>query len=92
MEPGGCAYIFVYRILPPFPYNLISTFEGLPRFLDEIGEQAQLTRDEVGIMGVSCPSTDIDDIQGLVDQVADGCQLPQNQIRCCRSGGEAEGI
>ena len=32
-------YVLIYRILPPFPYNLFSAFEDLPRFLNKVEEE-----------------------------------------------------
>lgn len=61
----GCGYhthVFVYRTLPPFPNNAFSTFEGLPRFLNKVEEKAELAGDEAGIMSISRPCTDINDI------------------------------
>ena len=55
-------YIFVYRTFPPFTDDPFSAFEGLPRFLNKVREKAKLAGDEISIMSVSSPCTDINDI------------------------------
>lgn len=48
--------------------------------------------DEVCVVGVAGPGADVDDVEGLVDQVADGDELVENEKGCGRCGGEVEAI
>jgi hypothetical protein len=56
--------------------------------LDVVEEEPQLAGDEFRVVGVARPGADVDDIEGLIDEVADGDELVQDQRGCGRCGGE----
>ncbi len=81
-------YLFIDGAFVPSCLDLVAAFQRLPRFLDVVEEEPQLAGDEVRVVGVARPGADVDDIEGLIDEVADGDELVQDQRGCGRCGGE----
>ncbi len=62
----------------PSTLDLVAAFQRLSRFLDVVEEEPQLAGNEVRFVGVARPGADVDDVEGLVDEVADGDELLQD--------------
>ena len=84
--------VLVDGAFPPLPYYLIPAFQSLARFLDQVEQQAELAGDEVCVVSVAGPGADVDDVEGLVDEVADGCELGEDERRGGGESGKVEGV
>lgn len=58
--------------------------------MDVIREQAQLAGDEVRVFGVAGPGGDVDDVEGVVDEVADVDELGKDESLGRVGGGERQ--
>ena len=85
-------YVLVHAAFPPFAHYVVASFQRLSRFLDEVEEEAELAGDEVGVVGVAGPGADVDDVEGLVQQVADQGQLGEDEGWGCGLRGEVDGV
>ncbi len=70
----------------PSCVTIFSTFQRLPSFLDVVKQQPQLAGYEIRIVRITSPGADIDDVQRLIDEVADGDELIEDEGRCIGQG------
>lgn len=78
---------------PPAPHYVLASLQHLARFIDGIGQQAQLARDERCVVRVAGPGADVDNVEGLIEEGEQGGELGEREgvLEVERVGGERAG-
>ena len=87
-SPASTPYLLINRVLPPGMFHrILPALKRLPSLADVVMQEPELARDEGRGAGVAGPGGDVDDVEGLDDEIADGEEVGEDE-----GIGDVEGV